>query len=160
MTLRFAALSLTLLGALAAVPDVASAMGSGSPPPSSTAAPSGNTEYLKAERAVKDKDFKGAIPLLEKVVTAEPKNASALNYLGYSHRKLGDKDKALAFYRQALDIEPNHPGANEYLGELYLEMDNLQAAEGRLWTLEQTCARCEETRELKDAIQKYKAKKS
>ena len=133
-------------------------MGSTAPAPASSSAPT-NPDYAKAERAVKDNDFKGAIPLLERIVAAEPKNANALNYLGYSHRKLGDKDKALAFYRRALDTDPNHPGANEYLGELYLEMDNLQAAEGRLWTLEQTCARCEETRELKDAIQKYKGKK-
>jgi Flp pilus assembly protein TadD len=45
-----------------------------------------------------------AIPLLEKVVAAEPKNADAYNYLGFSHRKLGDTEAALGFYRRALEV--------------------------------------------------------
>ena len=135
-----------------------SAMGSDtSSTPSSSSR--GSSDYLKAERAVKDKDWKGAIALLEKVIAGEPRNANALNYLGYSHRNLGEREKALGYYKRALDIEPNHLGANEYLGELYLQMGDLPAAEERLRVLERACRNCEEKRELAEKIEKHKKAK-
>jgi Flp pilus assembly protein TadD len=98
-----------------------------------------------------------AIPLLEKVVAAEPKNADAYNYLGFSHRKLGDTEAALGFYRRALEIKPKHLGANEYLGELYLELGDLKKAEERLAVLDKACFfGCDEYSDLKKAIKAYK----
>jgi len=98
-----------------------------------------------------------ALPLLEKAVAAEPKNADAYNYLGYSHRKLGDREKAFVFYRKALEIKPRHLGANEYLGELYLEMGELRKAEERLAVLDKACFfGCDEYSDLKEAIEAYK----
>ena len=152
MRIVMAAVLAMALGLAGSVGEVL-AMGS-STPSSSTAKP--ESDYAKAEKAVKAKDFKGAIPLLEKVVASEPKNADAFNYLGYSHRKIGEKDKALAYYKKALDIDPNHMGANEYLGELYLEMGDLPSAETRLATLDKFCKTCEETHELREAIEKFK----
>ena len=140
----------------AAAPDVR-AMGSDTS--STPAAARGSADYQKAERAVKDKDWKGAIALLEKVIAGEPRNANALNYLGYSHRNLGEREKALGYYKRALDIEPNHLGANEYLGELYLQMGDLPAAEERMKVLERACRNCEEKRELAEKIEKYKKSK-
>jgi tetratricopeptide (TPR) repeat protein len=131
----------------------------GSDTSSTPAAARGSADYQKAERAVKDKDWKGAIALLEKVVAGEPRNANALNYLGYSHRNLGEREKALGYYKRALDIEPNHLGANEYLGELYLQMGDLPAAEERMRVLERACRNCEERRELAEKIEKYKKSK-
>lgn len=131
------------------------AMGSSSPTPSSSSAKP-ESDYAKAEKAVKAKDYKGAIPLLEKVVAGDSKNADAFNYLGYSNRKLGDKEKALAYYKKALEIDPNHLGANEYLGELYLEMGDLASAESRLAALDKFCKSCEETHELREAVEKFK----
>lgn len=128
-------------------------MGSDSAP-----AAKSDSDYTKAEKAIKSQDYKGAIPLLERVVAKEPKNADAFNYLGYAHRKLGDKEKAQTYYETALDIDPNHLGANEYMGELYLEMDNLPAAEGRMAVLDKVCRNCAEKRELREAIEKYKSK--
>ena len=42
---------------------------------------------------------------------------------GLDYRKTGKWADALAFYKRALalELEPKHVGANEYLGELYLE---------------------------------------
>ncbi len=145
-----------LLLAAAAAP-AALAMGSDTSP--TPAATRGSADYQKAERAVKDKDWKGAIALLEKVIAGEPRNANALNYLGYSHRNIGEREKALGYYRRALDIEPNHLGANEYLGELYLQMGDLPAAEERLKVLDRACRNCEEKRELAEKIEKYKKSK-
>lgn len=118
-----------------------------------------NPDLAKAVPLVEDGHYAEAIPFLEKAVAADPKSADALNYLGYSHRKLGDVDKALDYYRKALAIQPKHRGANEYLGELYLELGQLEKAEERLEVLDGACFfGCEEYSDLKAAIKAYKAK--
>jgi hypothetical protein len=74
---------------------------------------------------------------------------------------LGDTGKAFEHYRIALKIDPKHRGANEYLGELYLETDQLVKAEERLKVLDKACRwGCEEYDDLKEAIEKYKEKKN
>jgi tetratricopeptide (TPR) repeat protein len=81
-----------------------------------------------------------------------------LNYLGYSHRKLGHFDESLVWYQKALAANPNHRGANEYLGELYLQMGDLAKAEERLNKLDDLCFfGCEEYDDLKQEIAEYKA---
>jgi hypothetical protein len=57
-----------------------------------------------------------------------------------------------------LALKPKHRGANEYLGELYLEMGDLAKAEERLEVLDGACwFGCDEYSDLKEAIAKYKA---
>src|SRR3546814_11446355 len=77
-----------------------------------------------------------AIPLLEQVVAKDAKNADALNYLGYSNRQHGNNDAALAHYQDALAVETDHRGSNEYLGELYHPIGELQTAEERIDVLD------------------------
>lgn len=127
---------------------------SGSSSSSSTSA----SDFAKAKQMIDASDYEGAVPLLQKVVRESPKNADAFNLLGYSHRKLGNREKALKNYQQALALEPEHLGANEYLGELYLEMQDLPKAEERLAVLANACSNCEEYQELKAQIDAYKAK--
>jgi Flp pilus assembly protein TadD len=116
-----------------------------------------NPDFTQALKLVNDGNFAAALPFLEKVVTAEPKNADALNVLGYSQRKLGDRDAALENYLAALEIDPKHRGANEYLGELYLEAGELGKAEERLKVLDGACFfGCDEYSELKESIETYK----
>ncbi len=115
--------------------------------------------YAAAKQLVEDGKYAEAIPLLEKVVAGDDKNADAFNYLGYSNRQLGNNDVALAHYQKALAIEPRHRGANEYLGELYLTLGDLPKAEERLNVLDDACFfGCDEYTELKNAIAEYKAK--
>jgi tetratricopeptide (TPR) repeat protein len=52
----------------------------------------------------------------------------AWNYIGYTSRKLGDYDKALAAYDQALRLKPDYAEAIEYRGEAYLWMNRLEEA--------------------------------
>lgn len=119
-----------------------------------------DSRLVDAERAVKAKDYKKAIGLLERMVADTPRSADAFNYLGYSHRKLGNRDQALTYYSRALQIEPSHRGANEYLGELYLDMNDLPKAEERLAVLSRVCGpRCEEYRDLREQVEKFKAGK-
>jgi cytochrome c-type biogenesis protein CcmH/NrfG len=93
---------------------------------------------------------------LRKVVQAEPGNADAWNYIGYSHRNLKQFDQSLAAYENALRISPNHLGANEYLGELYLQTKDLEKARKQLTKIAGLCpSGCEERDDLSKAIKAY-----
>jgi tetratricopeptide (TPR) repeat protein len=97
--------------------------------------------------------YRDAIGILRHVIDAEPRNADALNLLGFSLRKAGDMRNAQGFYLKALKIRPNHRGANEYLGELYVEIGDLGKARAQLEALEAICGTsCDEYRELKSVI--------
>jgi len=110
-----------------------------------------------AEDHIEKWEYEAAIDDLEDALDEEPDNPDVLNYLGYSHRRLGETDIALEYYLAALEEEPEHRGANEYLGELYLEMDQLEMAEERLAVLADICdSDCEEYDMLVDAIAQYK----
>jgi hypothetical protein len=62
----------------------------------------------------------------------------------------------MTYYTKALNKEPNHLGANEYMGELYLEMNDLPKAEERLAVLKSACGDCDEYDDLEDEIDDYK----
>jgi Tfp pilus assembly protein PilF len=130
-----------------------SSSGGGSSSSSSTSVP---TLYKQASAKVDAKDYRGAMPILDKIIAKDPRNPDALNLMGFCERKLGNTDEALEYYEKALAIKPNHVGANEYLGELYLELKNLPKAEERLKVLTKACNNCEEQQELKEKIEKYK----
>jgi Flp pilus assembly protein TadD len=148
------ALTLALSGGLAGP---SQAMGSSSSDSESAKAVS--PDYAAGRQLVEDGKYAEAIPLLEKAVAADAKNADALNYLGYSNRQLGNHDAALSHYQAALAIEPRHRGANEYLGELYLTLGDVAKAEERLEVLDEACFfGCDEYTELKNAIAAYKTK--
>ena len=82
--------------------------------------------------------------------------------LGYSYRKLGTFDKSMEHYQTALKIDSSHRNAHEYLGELYLDMNQPDNADKQLVALKKACpmfGKCEEYEDLKKAIDTYKAKK-
>ena len=53
----------------------------------------------------------------------------AWNYVGYSNRKLGNYDAALAAYDKALALKPGYADALEYRGEAYLALDRIPEAQ-------------------------------
>ena len=113
-------------------------------------------------KAIEAKDYKAAVGHLTKAVQEEPKNADAHSMLGYSYRKNGTFDKSMEHYQTALKIDSGHRSAHEYLGELYLDMNQPDSAEKQLATLKKACpffGKCEEFEDLKKAIDAYKAKK-
>jgi tetratricopeptide (TPR) repeat protein len=148
--------ALLATGLLAAGPVVltaTSAMAMGSEPTTGK-----GRNFTEGERAVKAKDYAKAIPLLERSLNDNLRDADANNLLGYSYRKLGNTQTALVYYQRALAIDANHRGANEYLGELYVELNDLPKAQERLTKLTQLCGTsCEEYRDLKAAIDKAQA---
>ncbi|MDX1485430.1 MAG: tetratricopeptide repeat protein [Alphaproteobacteria bacterium] len=153
------ALGLALMLAPSFAPTLAQAAGDsddGAEENSSAAA----TQYRTAKRAIEQKRYAVAIPILEKVIAAEPRNAGAYNYLAYAHRNLGRLDVAYTLYQKALELDPRHRGAHEYLGELYLQRGDLARAEEMLKKLDGLCLfGCEEYTDLKKAIARYKAAK-
>ena len=91
---------------------------------------------------------------LEYLIIANDKNPDQpdiLNYLGFAFRKTGDFLMAEVYYSQGLEIDPNHIGINEYLGELYIETNRIDLAKQRLEILK-GCS-CEEYGELKELIE-------
>ena len=95
--------------------------------------------------------------LLIKSNEKKPLQADTLNYLGFTTRKLGDYEKGEKFYLLGLQVEPNHNGINEYLGELYVATNRMDMAKERLEVLK-TC-NCEEFNELKEIIEGTKKSK-
>jgi len=92
----------------------------------------------------------------------EPNSADWNNLLGYAQRKKSppDLNAAERYYQAALKIDPKHKGALEYYGELFLMKNDLPGAEQMLARLDKACFfSCEEYRDLKEEIAKYKAKK-
>ena len=109
------------------------------------------------EKLIQDEKYEQAITELDKALKDDPDNADLLNLMAYSHRQLQHYEIALNYYQQALQIDPQHRGANEYLGELYLQIGQLDKAEGRLEVLDKECFfGCEEFDELKEAIADYR----
>jgi len=121
-----------------------------------------NPNVVVGRQAIEAKDFKSAVENLTKAVQENPNDADAHTMLGYSYRKLGTFDKSMEHYQMALKIDSSHRSAHEYLGELYLEMNQPANAEKQLQVLKKACpffGKCEEYDDLKVAIEKYKTKK-
>ena len=63
-----------------------------------------------------------ALGKFERAVRLDAKMHEAWNYVGYTHRKLGDYDEALDAYERALALQPGYPEAIEYRAEAYLAL--------------------------------------
>jgi tetratricopeptide (TPR) repeat protein len=123
----------------------------------STGGRSAEDTISMAKTAIAQFKYDNAKAYLEKALAAAPNDADALNLMGFTARKLGDPRQSLAYYNKALAQNPSHLGANEYLGELYLEMKDVKKAEERLSVLQQACGgNCEEYQDLKGKIDQFK----
>lgn len=119
---------------------------------------SSNADFTKLKTLVDAGDYSTALPQLQALDTKMPNNPDVLNLIGFSLRKTGHADQALDFYNRALALKPDHLGANEYLGELYLELKQPAKAKERLEVLRQACnGACEEFTELQEKIDRAAA---
>ena len=107
-------------------------------------------EKGKIEKA--NKRYKKALDYLIKSNEKKPNQPDTLNYLGFALRKLGNFKEAEKYYLIGLNIKPDHPGINEYLGELYIQTDRMNLAIKRLDVLKN--CNCDEYEELKELIEK------
>ena len=111
----------------------------------------------KGKKEKANKRYEKAQKLLIISNKKKPLQPDTLNYLGFTTRKLGDYETGEKYYLLGLEIEPNHKGINEYLGELYVATNRINLAKERLKVLE-TC-NCEEYDELKEIIEGKKQSK-
>jgi len=89
------------------------------------------------------KDYKSAIKLIKKskyddaidklmaladVDTTDFTKADVFNEIGFAYRKSQDFDNASKYYDKALKLEPNHLGALEYQGEMYVDLGQKENA--------------------------------
>jgi tetratricopeptide (TPR) repeat protein len=105
-----------------------------------------------ARAAIDRQDYGGAIAALNAVIATDPRNADALNLLGYASRKSGALDDAAEYYDAALAIDPDHFGALEYQGELFIMTGEPGKARANLEILAAKCAPCEEHDDLAEAM--------
>ena len=86
--------------------------------------------FMRGAMFEKMKNFDAAEAEFRKVIAANPKNASALNYLGYM---LADRNvrvpEALEMIRKAVEMEPNNGAYLDSLGWAYFRMGDLDKAE-------------------------------
>ena len=109
----------------------------------------------KKDKALKR--YKKAQKILLELDKKKPLQADTLNYLGFTTRKLGDFEAGEKYYLLGLQVEPNHVGINEYLGELYVVTNRIDLAKERLEVLKG--CNCEEYQELKEIIDGSKKSK-
>ena len=118
----------------------------------------GSSALGEAQALISEQRYEEALAALKKVVAKDRDEADAWNLIGFSHRRLGNHDLAMDGYSRALAIDPRHTEAMEYLGELYLELDDPQQAEALLTRLAGLCpSGCEEYDTLKESVDRYKA---
>ena len=110
--------------------------------------------YAKAAAMVEAEYYEGALPILQQLAKEAAGNADVFNLLGFSYRKTGDLVRSAEAYERALFLKPDHLGALEYQGELFLTQGKITAAEANLARLEALCpVSCEERSELEAAIE-------
>jgi Flp pilus assembly protein TadD len=109
--------------------------------------------YLSAVQLINSQRFEQAIAELRQLTAELGPHPDVLNYLGYASRRLGRFERAQAYYEQALTLDPMHRGANEYLGEMWVELGRLDNARERLLVLDRACPfGCAEYRDLERLI--------
>ena len=146
--------AIVLLAGAAAVLPAWDAVAAGSS--SNTSSQSDQRDLERGKQAIEAQDWERAASHLERAARSDPRNADVFNLLAYSYRHLDRIDDAFVYYGRALDLDPRHLGAHEYIGEAYLIVGDLAKAEQHLATLNDICASCEETEELAEAIAQFK----
>jgi cytochrome c-type biogenesis protein CcmH/NrfG len=115
---------------------------------SSTDAP----DLTSVRAKLKAKDYAAALTELRDLAE-DVQQADVYNLLGFALRKTGDVKTSLTYYTKALELQPDHKAAREYLGELYVETGNMEKAKEQLAALVKLCpGGCEEREDLQKAI--------
>lgn len=115
-----------------------------------------SAQVAKAEKLIKAKKWDDAIQVLTQASQTDGDNADVYNWLGYAERNRGNTDAAFKYYERALQLDPKHRGAHEYVGEAYLLVGNVAKAEEHLATLGKLCrSSCEEFKDLEKSIEAY-----
>ena len=122
-----------------------------------------NDLYEVAEKRIYNNEYDKALKLLLNLAKNDDlgkKTADVYNLLGFSYRKSSnpDLDKSYDSYMTALEYDPNHAGAHEYLGELYMMRGDQENAMNMLGKLENLVGKNgKEYKDLLKAIKSYQS---
>jgi Flp pilus assembly protein TadD len=88
-----------------------------------------------------------------------PNTPRALNYRGYSTRKLGRVKEGISYYLKSVALDPKYPQVREYLGEAYVIEGKIELAKAQLAVIGLLCgdAGCEYYRRLSKALEEAHA---
>jgi tetratricopeptide (TPR) repeat protein len=151
-----------LILALSLLPGAALAAGGADNSPAMPETPK-DPVLERVSAATARQDWTGAQAILKEALQGNPGNADYHNMYAYSIRKGPNPDMSLVFehYNKALEINPKHLGAHEYLGEAYLQVGNLAKAKDELAALDKLCFfSCDQYSTLKKAVASYEAKQA
>lgn len=117
-------------------------------------------DYAAGKRAVEKKDWAEAARLFQRAEIRHPDHADLQNILGFSYRNMKQFDLAFKHYRRAIELDPRHRGAHEYIGETYLLTGDLAGAQRHLAALKEICLLpCDELNDLERAMAEYRGMK-
>jgi len=122
----------------------------------------GDSDYIAGLDAWEREDWSGVLENMAKVIARRPWDDDAHNLLGFAYRKVGNYDRSLQHYREALDLNPHHRGAMAYLGQTYLALGQATLALELLNRIAVECERvgagsaCPAWQELKTAVDAYR----
>jgi cytochrome c-type biogenesis protein CcmH/NrfG len=140
--------TMTLVAGLSLAPTLTLAPAYAVDSMSSTDAP----DLTSVRAKIKAKDYTSALAELRDLAE-DTQQADVYNLLGFTLRKTGDFKTSLTYYTKALELQPDHKAAREYLGELYVETGNMAKAKEQLAILAKLCpGGCEEREDLQKAI--------
>ncbi len=119
-----------------------------------------DADYAAGKRAIDAKDWAEAVRRFERAKRRHPDHADLHNLLGFSYRNLRQYEPAFVAYKRAIELDPRHRSAHEYIGEAYLLVGDLPGAQKHLYALRAICVLpCEELADLEKAIAQYQARR-
>lgn len=121
-------------------------------------APKGDQAYLGAIRLINLERYDEAKRELQKAHLTFGPHPEILTYIGFANRKQGNYEQAITHYELALSVDPDNLNANEYLGEYYVELGQMDLAKAQLDKLDSLCAfGCAQAEELRQWIRDAEA---
>lgn len=120
----------------------------------SSASLSDDDLYIAGRELGQQARYAEALKLFFRIKNRE--QARVLGSIGYSTRKLGQVDKGIDYYHQALAIDPGYTKVREYLGEAYLQKGDVVEAKEQLMEIADRCGGpCDDYELLVKAIATY-----
>ena len=109
--------------------------------------------YERAIKYLDKQNYAKANKALKAYTKSEPDDADGWNLYAYANRKMNKFEKAEVYYEKALNIDPEHKGALEYQGELYMQTNRPDLAQENLVKLVKLCPDlCYELQKLEEYI--------
>ena len=109
--------------------------------------------YERAIKYLDKQDYAKANKALKAYTKSEPDDADGWNLYAYANRKMNKFEKAEMYYEKALNLDPDHKGALEYQGELYMQTNRQDLAKENLIKLVKLCPdSCYELQKLEEYI--------